>query len=317
MSVSKKNLYKDVLLIILLLLSIAASIVFFLQNSELKTEIKDQLQSQGAFQSKFDSLLNKFDYLSKKSTADDYFIQGDYEKSFEIYSELVEMNEDKDLLGGRKNIFQVYMSDESKIAELQVLRLKEDSLFKEISHLSDSIGALQKSYIASIEQSKKQAQNLKVQFDQLEANLNSLKKQYNEVSENRNLVTFRSSSGNKVHYIGDMVNNRANGFGIGIWDTGGVYKGEWRNNRRNGKGRYEWVDGEWYEGNYADDQREGFGVYYKRNGERYEGNWKENKRHGEGKVYDKNEQIINEGVWNEDVYSGRSSASTNGNQQRK
>lgn len=316
MSASKTSLFKDIALILLIVVLAALAVVFFQRKTQIKLQLGNKLEELEEKQQKFDSLLQVYNYVSKKSTADELFIQGEYEKSFQVYAELVELTENSDLLNGRKNIFQIYMSEESKIAELQALKQKEEQLLANIGQLRDSINLVQKTYLSSLDDSKRQASTLKSQFDKLEKDLKTLENKYKEVSDNRNVITFRSSAGNKVHYIGDMVNNRANGFGIGIWDTGGVYKGEWRNNRRNGKGRYEWVDGEWYEGQFADDQREGFGVYYKRNGERFEGYWKENKRHGEGKVFDKNEQIINEGVWNEDNYVGKNGATSNGSTQK-
>lgn len=114
------------------------------------------------------------------------------------------------------------------------------------------------------------------------------------------VITFMSSKGKKVHYIGEVVNEKASGGGIGIWSTGGKYQGDWENNQRHGEGRYEWSNDHVYEGEFQNDVREGEGTYYWPSGERYEGEWSGDKRSGLGTLYDKDGNIQYQGKWKND-----------------
>jgi hypothetical protein len=114
------------------------------------------------------------------------------------------------------------------------------------------------------------------------------------------VITFMSSKGKKVHYLGEVVNEKAEGGGIGIWSTGGMYQGDWENNQRYGEGRYEWSNEHVYVGEFKNDVREGEGIYYWPSGERYEGEWIADKRSGLGTLYDKNGNIQYEGKWKND-----------------
>jgi hypothetical protein len=113
-------------------------------------------------------------------------------------------------------------------------------------------------------------------------------------------ITFKNSRGSEVRYVGEVVGNKANGYGIGIFESGSVYQGYWKNNARHGSGKFDWADGERYEGEYHQDLRQGFGVYRWKNGLRYEGDWLADMRTGEGILYDKNDRVRYEGTWTND-----------------
>lgn len=114
------------------------------------------------------------------------------------------------------------------------------------------------------------------------------------------VLSFKNDEGKQVHYLGDVSNGKANGGGIGIWNTGSIYRGDWRNNQRHGKGAFEWSDGMKYDGDFVNDIREGEGTYYWPSGERYVGEWKKGKREGFGTLYDKDSNIRFEGAWKDD-----------------
>lgn len=114
------------------------------------------------------------------------------------------------------------------------------------------------------------------------------------------VISFMSSKGKKVHYLGEVVNEQANGGGIGIWSTGGMYQGDWENNQRHGEGRYVWSNEHVYEGEFKNDVREGEGTYYWPSGERYEGEWSNDRRSGQGTLYDKDGNIQYQGEWKND-----------------
>ena len=120
---------------------------------------------------------------------------------------------------------------------------------------------------------------------------------YNKASD---YLTFNTTKGTSLHYIGSIKQNKANGYGVAILESGSRYEGQWKNNKREGKGKFFWNDGEYYEGAYNDDKREGLGTYTWKNGEKYVGEWKNDKRNGRGKFYNKKGKLKTTGVWEND-----------------
>lgn len=123
-----------------------------------------------------------------------------------------------------------------------------------------------------------------------------------KLHNNNSFLNLTSSKGNKFEYLGDIENQKANGYGIGIYESGSIYKGYWKDNQRHGKGIFTWKDGERYDGEYINDLRHGEGIYVWKNGEKYSGQWKEDRRHGEGIIFKKNGKIKNSGVWQNDKF---------------
>ncbi|MDC0008313.1 hypothetical protein OAE12_01245 [bacterium] len=112
-------------------------------------------------------------------------------------------------------------------------------------------------------------------------------------------LTFESTKGNQMHYVGQVRNGMANGYGIALLDTGSRYEGQWENNQRHGEGAFYWSDGDYYVGHYENAQRNGYGTYHWHNGDKYEGYWKNDKRNGKGDFYSKEGKDVN-GYWKED-----------------
>lgn len=162
----------------------------------------------------------------------------------------------------------------------------------------------------SIDQLKKQNDSLNDvvdnKLDQLVSKNDSLKNLLQKKQkaldrkENIQVITFKSSKGDEVHYLGEVKNGKANGGGVGIWRTGSIYRGQWKNNKRHGEGVFEWADGQKYEGDFKNDVRTGEGTYYWPSGERYEGEFKNNRREGEGTLYDPDGNVSFEGKWKND-----------------
>ncbi|MGM0478484.1 MAG: hypothetical protein ACQERC_04605 [Bacteroidota bacterium] len=141
--------------------------------------------------------------------------------------------------------------------------------------------------------------NLQNRLRNIQRKLDNKKEQL-EQKENVQVITFESSKGKKVHYLGETENGKANGGGIGIWSTGGMYQGDWKDNERHGEGRYEWSNNHVYEGEFQNDVRVGEGTYYWPSGERYEGEWSNDRRNGKGTLYNKDGNIQYEGQWKND-----------------
>ena len=118
--------------------------------------------------------------------------------------------------------------------------------------------------------------------------------------ESIQVITFKSSKGDEVHYLGEVEHGKANGGGVGIWRTGSIYRGQWKNNQRQGEGVFEWADGQKYKGDFKNDLITGKGTYYWPSGERYEGEFRDGRREGQGTLYDPDGNVIFEGKWEDD-----------------
>lgn len=121
-----------------------------------------------------------------------------------------------------------------------------------------------------------------------------------ERNETVKVISFRNENKHLIHYIGETADEMANGSGVGIWNTGSIYRGEWVNNKRNGKGEFVWDDGAKYEGDFVMGERSGNGIFYYSSGEKYIGEFKKGLRHGQGVLYDKDGNISYEGNWKND-----------------
>ena len=86
-------------------------------------------------------------------------------------------------------------------------------------------------------------------------------------------------------YVGQVVNDKAEGKGIYYCKNGNRYEGDFKNDKREGKGIYYFKSGDRYEGDFKNDKIEGKGIYYYNNGDRHEGDYKDDKREGEGIMY--------------------------------
>ena len=51
-------------------------------------------------------------------------------------------------------------------------------------------------------------------------------------------LTFKTSKGSQLHYVGQVKNGKANGYGVAILSTGSRYEGEWKDNHRHGQGNF-------------------------------------------------------------------------------
>jgi len=145
-----------------------------------------------------------------------------------------------------------------------------------------------------------------VTTDSLGSNLSLLRQHLDMAAKEReqmlNIIEIPKDGKTKVFYLGEKRNGMANGEGVGLWSTGGVYKGQWKDNKRHGRGHYTWKDGETYMGDFVEDRRTGQGKYVWKDGESYVGGWKDSRRHGWGTVYYPNGKFKYEGDWKDDAF---------------
>lgn len=145
----------------------------------------------------------------------------------------------------------------------------------------------------------RQSDSLTFALEKARVQINYLKKQLNNKSFGEYLK-FTNSKGSQMHYVGQVKNGKANGYGVALLNTGSRYEGQWKDNMRHGVGTYYWSDGQYYVGEYKNDKRNGQGTYYWPNGERYAGQWEDDERDGKGVFYGKDGQVIADGTWEDD-----------------
>jgi hypothetical protein len=268
-----------------LLLVFAVGIIVFYQ---LKTSnLKNELQANRAFQEQVDERMTVYQSLLQIDSA---LVKGNYQAALRAYQERLNTTGENDSTGIQLRISlaerlmkmqNALHSDASLIAGLQALdsnQIEHLPTPKEIRQYDSLNFALEKT---------------KVRLARMERQLQ--KKSFGEY------LTFTSSKGSQMHYVGQVKNKKANGHGLALLNTGSRYEGEWKDNQRHGKGTFYWPDGEYYVGNYVNDKRSGQGTYYWPNGEKYTGAWKADQRSGEGVFYGKDGKVMANGIWQEDV----------------
>ena len=147
------------------------------------------------------------------------------------------------------------------------------------------------------------SQQIKLKFEKTKDSLvNLIAEKSLELRRNETVkvISFRNDNKNLVHVLGEVENEMANGNGIGIWNTGSIYRGNWVNNKRHGKGEFVWDDGAKYVGDFVMGERSGEGVFYYSSGEKYEGSFKKGLRDGYGVLYDRDGNVSYKGNWKND-----------------
>jgi hypothetical protein len=149
---------------------------------------------------------------------------------------------------------------------------------------------------------KSKEEKTALQASQLEDLEQKVAKLKNELArkDSKQVISFTNQNGNLIHYLGEVKDGKANGGGIGIWNTGSIYKGEWKNNMRHGVGEFKWADGQVYVGEFENDIRSGEGTYSWPSGEKYVGEFENNRMNGQGILYDPDGNKKYEGKWKND-----------------
>ncbi len=147
-----------------------------------------------------------------------------------------------------------------------------------------------------------QLRTMNQELEHFQTQLSLLQKELEERARSIGKLEFRTPRGSLVYYVGDIKDGKANGYGSGLFSTGGIYVGTWKDNKRHGTGRYTWKDGNIYDGEYENDYRNGFGTYFFTTGEKYVGEWVNDKREGKGTLYDKDGKIWLDGTWQNDEF---------------
>jgi len=104
-----------------------------------------------------------------------------------------------------------------------------------------------------------------------------------EFSKNITRSKFKKEMETGEIYIGELKNNKREGFGFLIEDDKVSYRGEWKNDLKNGFGIKFFDDNSFYKGNFVDDYYNGFGEYKNEwTKEHYIGSFKNDRFNGDG-----------------------------------
>lgn len=251
-------------------------IYFVYQTISLKQEVNNLLKAS--------TNLSNIEEEVAITQADSLLIAGNYGKALEDYQQLSSTSGLNTEL--RRTITTRLLAMKSQIDKLD----REGSRTESDRNIRNS---------GDVKTSTKDIDSLNFALEKAQLQLKSVKEQMSENSFGK-YITFKSTKGNRLHYVGGVKNNKANGYGIAILDSGSRYEGEWQNNKRHGQGSFYWIDGEHYEGTYKNDLRSGQGSYYWTNGEKFVGNWEMDMRNGEGTFYDKDGKVLTSGIWEDD-----------------
>lgn len=255
------------------------SVYFFAKSNSLHKKLEASHEQQ-------EVAVSKLTEYEKLVQIDSMLLNGDYDTAIKSYS--ASLNSEKE----NKMGIPLRIALAEKLAKVQTNPSKEEDSLKAV------LDSLPSKQLATAEEVRKY-DSINFTLEKTRVQLARLKKQFQNKSFGEYLK-FKSKKGNFMHYVGQVKNGKANGYGIAVLDSGSRYEGQWKDNQREGEGTFYWPDGEYYVGTYANDKRSGFGTYYWPNGEKYTGQWKEDKRSGNGKFFDADGDLVAGGEWSDD-----------------
>lgn len=280
-------------------LILTAGAIFYVSDSH-KTHLEEvELlhKHMELLNEEMDSIQKRSELFEELINADKHLLSGDYEAAEKAYEELIKRDQSSSFLSEfieirKQKIIALASFEDSTIDDIQTLKFLLNSSKQQNEALNTKILALEQQLNSSLDKYTNDLSDSKQIINELKTKLAS--------KEKVQVISFKNEKGNLIHYLGEVRDGKANGGGVGIFDTGGIYKGEWKNNKRHGKGIYEWKDGHKYEGDFVNGEREGQGTYIWSSGEKYVGQWSSGKRNGEGVLYDKDNNVSFSGLWQDD-----------------
>nr|WP_299068177.1 hypothetical protein [uncultured Allomuricauda sp.] len=257
------------------------------------------------YQFKTKDLKNQLLTLESRQTEQSQSTRVDHNELNEIDALIIDGDDYSGALRAYQEKYQEHLTEEERELELRIaltqkmmsLRAQSNQNLEneELQHKVDSLVALQTSAPKEIQQ----YDSLYFAMEKAKVQIAMMQKQLKHKTSGEYL-TFTNAKGSQMHYVGQVKNGKANGFGVAILSTGSRYVGDWKDNQRNGEGSFYWADGEYYTGHYVNDKRSGKGTYHWPNGEKFVGFWKDDERTGEGAFYGKKGDLVASGVWNHD-----------------
>lgn len=262
-----------------------------------------EFQQKRKLQDEKATLLEQMSYLSPLDSALQAFWQGDTATAatlFGIASEAAWSH--PQLLEGFYQFTTRLEADRQQRDSLQQLSQQLQKSSRKLQQISLQLQAnlMNKalesdSLTEDLNELRRQQLQLEKEQDQLQAALRKAQNAYAKLE-------FKNAEGLAVRYFGKVEQGRAAGFGIGLFESKGIYEGEWLNNARHGRGRYTWANGDQYEGEFKNGMRDGKGTYTFSTGESYVGDWKNDLRDGKGRLLDAGKSVLLDGDWEKDRF---------------
>ena len=271
-------------------LSSVLAIFYFLKAKKLDSILRDR-QEQVSY------LLSHETQLETLLSIDSLVFSGDYEEALSAYEEQLGHNmegDDRTLVSLRVALLKnmIAMQENTALEELEGAEDDNQRDTLDLIRVAQPMEVRKYDSLSfALEKTKLQVRNLQLQLRQ---------------KSSGEYLTFTSSKGAHVYYVGQVKNDMANGKGVALLKSGSRYEGDWKNNERHGNGTFYWPDGQVYKGSYREDRREGQGTYYWPNGEKYIGAWENDQRNGEGTFYDNEGKVMANGIWKNDKLAEKS-----------
>ncbi|WP_136465936.1 MORN repeat-containing protein [Flagellimonas onchidii] len=275
------NIKTTYLLCLLLALTMGITVSLLFKTKGLQNDLQEQITTHERFSEQIALHQQLLDI-------DSLLVDGNYQQALQSYRE-------------QDRLFKE-ISD-SRIGLRIALAEKMDDMHRQI--VTDSFQETEKSidtnqvHMVATPREIKQYDSISFALEKAKVQLSRMRRLVQQKSFGEYL-TFTSSKGSQVHYVGQVKNGKAQGQGVAILSTGSRYEGEWKNNLRHGNGTFYWADGQSYEGEYSNDKRHGIGTYHWSNGEKFVGLWKDDQRTGEGTFYGKDGKVVASGIWEDD-----------------
>jgi len=260
----------------LLILSSGLAAYYFYQLGELEEAIEND-QNKSSLEVNFKQEIESIDSI---------LLNGNYREAINAYKNLPQ-----DSLYEDELTIRIDLSN-------KLLRLSNRNEVKSDTANTNTIDTLTTFRFATPDEVR-QYDSLMFALDKAKAQIGSLNRQLEQRTKG-SYLSFATKKGNTVHYVGQVKNEKANGRGVALYNTGSRYEGYWENNLKHGTGTFYWPDGEYYEGEYVEDQRHGKGTYYWPNGEKYVGGWANDERSGNGIFFGEDGAVVAQGVWKGD-----------------
>lgn len=278
-----------ILIIVSCVLLVLAAFLYFSLRSY-KQEVEAVRQRT---QATTDSLY----YYRFKSIGDSLLAVEEIEGALEYFQKADSVVGQEELVNEKMKVIDAIRAKQSRMSSL---RERVDQIQDERLLAERSLGEEIKLRDSLMRLSHTEINILIMETEQLRDSLAQAFEEMQHIAESVGELEFETGDGTPVYYAGDIENGKANGYGYGLFGTGGIYAGEWKDNKRHGKGKYTWTDGSIYVGEYVDGRREGQGTYYFASGEKYVGEWDDNKRSGQGAMYGEEGELILSGTWEDD-----------------
>jgi hypothetical protein len=286
----KENKY-----VLILLLTNLLTLVFWVNSG---TNSIKHLDNRTKFNREIDYLISLSNDSVNISTINlDSIAQKFDPKSFKLFTKLIELKIEANQM---RDEFYAIQSDLS------------DSLFQLLNVVNNTgkFVNVQKQKDLIISTLKGEINNKVIIYDSIISQMQndivsyqSKLEEFESISKNTGFLTFKSVSGATIYYVGEInQENKAEGYGIAIWESGHRYEGQWKDGLKHGTGIYFFKNGEKYEGEYIKNQRSGKGKYYFVNGDYYDGNWFADQRNGTGKIILSKGGEKQNGIWENDKF---------------